>query len=105
LTKNPLIYSVSYFNFGVCSFLGGLSPPKPPWRRDWLPTDVYFENWYYQTMLPVTHRPFGCSAVIRTSYVRRLLQCTTLFSAAIAKLQWRSQPKNFGGAKCLILDE
>ena len=29
LTKTPLIYSVSRFN------LGGLSPPKPPWRRNW----------------------------------------------------------------------
>jgi len=50
LTKNPLIYSVSDSNFrGIVAFLGGLSPPKPPWRWDWLPTDVYFEN-YYQIM-------------------------------------------------------
>jgi len=43
LTKNPLIYSVSYFNFGgFLAFWGA----KPPWRRDWLPTNVYFENYY-----------------------------------------------------------
>jgi len=35
--------------------------------------------------------------VITTSYVQRLLRRTILFSAAIAKLQWRSQPKNLGG--------
>ena len=30
LTKNPLIYSVSYFNFGgLVAFLGGLRPPNP----------------------------------------------------------------------------
>jgi len=31
LTKSPLIYSVSYFNFGVLELcFGGLSPPKAP---------------------------------------------------------------------------
>ena len=31
LTKNLLIYSVSYFNLGVLGLcFGGLSPPKPP---------------------------------------------------------------------------
>ena len=34
--KNPLIYNVSYFNLGDLELsLGGLSPPNPPWRRDW----------------------------------------------------------------------
>jgi len=34
-TKIPLIYSVSYFNLGgLGAVFGGLSPPKPPWRRD-----------------------------------------------------------------------
>ena len=34
--KIPLIYSASYFNWGGLELcLGGLSPPKPPWRRDW----------------------------------------------------------------------
>jgi len=50
-------------------------------------------------MPAVTYRPFGCSTVITTSYVRRLLWRTTSFSATIAKLLWRSQPKNFGGPK------
>ena len=36
LMKTPLIYSVSYFNFGSLVFcLGWLSPPSTPWRRDW----------------------------------------------------------------------
>jgi len=34
----------------------------------------------------LAHRPFGCSAVITMSYIRRLLRWTFLFSAAIAKL-------------------
>ena len=35
LTKIPLIYSVSLSIWGVLEIcLGGLSPPKPPWRRD-----------------------------------------------------------------------
>jgi len=52
-------------------------------------------------MPAVTYRPFGCSAVIRTSYVRRLLRWTTSFSATIAKLQWRRHC----GPKCVILGE
>jgi len=36
-TKTPLIYSVSYFNLGgLGALFGGLSPPNPPWRRDYL---------------------------------------------------------------------
>jgi len=32
LIKVPLIYSVSYFNFGGIGYLfGRVSPPKPPW--------------------------------------------------------------------------
>jgi len=38
--------------------LGGLRPPKHPWRRDWLPTDVYFEDCITQ-ICQVKHRPFG----------------------------------------------
>jgi len=64
-----------------------------------------FRKLYYQTMPAVTYRPFGCSAVITTSYVCRLLRWTNLFTAAIAKLQWSSQTKNFGGPKCLISGE
>jgi len=30
------IYSVSYFNLGrIRALFWGLSPTKPPWRRDW----------------------------------------------------------------------
>jgi len=36
LTKVALIYNVSYFNFGgLGALFGGMSPAKPPWRRDW----------------------------------------------------------------------
>jgi len=29
---------------GDLQLFWGLNPPKPPWGRDCLPTDVYFEN-------------------------------------------------------------
>jgi len=30
MTKTPLIYSASCFNWGLGAFFRGLSPPKPP---------------------------------------------------------------------------
>jgi len=70
---------------GSCSFVWGDKPAKSPWRRDWLPRDVYFENRITKPC-QLGHRLFGCSAVTATSYVRRLLRWTTLFSTSIAKL-------------------
>jgi len=64
---------------------GELSPPNPPWRLNWLQTDVYFEKCITKPC-QVVHRPFGCSAVITTCYIRLQLRWITLFSTAIAKL-------------------
>jgi len=53
------------------SFVWGLSPQIA--RVDgtaWLPTEVYFENCITKPC-QVGHTPFGCPAVITTSYVRR----------------------------------
>jgi len=76
LTKNPLIYSVSYFNFeGFVAFLGGLAHQCP------VATGLVTNRRLFRKLY------FGCSAVITTSYVRRLLRWTTLFSycqAAVA---------------------
>jgi len=69
---------------GKSKLFGGAEPTKPPWRREWLPTDVYFENCIIKPC-QLGHRPFGYSAVITTSYVRWLLRWTTLFSTPIAK--------------------
>jgi len=69
--KNSMIYSVSYSNFrGLVAFFRGLSPPKPSWRREWLPTDVYFKNCVTKPC-QLGLRRFGCSAVITTSHFRR----------------------------------
>jgi len=84
LTKNPLIYVVSHYTLpGVGVLFGKLRP-------------VGLETDYQQTSISKTlrvikqcqlkHRPFGCSAVIATSYVWLELRWTTLFSTAIAKL-------------------
>ena len=70
LMKTLLIYSVSSSNFRGLVVFWGLSPPKPPWRRDWLPTDVYFENCITKPC-QLGRRSFGCSPVITTSYIRR----------------------------------
>ena len=43
--------------FIVLAFSGGLSPPMPPWPRDWSPTDRrLFRKLYYQTMPVVTYK-------------------------------------------------
>jgi len=100
-----VIYCVSYFNFGgFVAFWGG-KPTSAAAATGLVTNRRVFRKPYYQTMPAVTNRPFGCSAVIITSYVRRLLRWTALFSAAIANLQWRSQPKNLERPKCLILGE
>jgi len=99
LTKNPLIYSASYFNFGGFVAFLGVKPTKAPVPTGLVTNRRLFRKLYYQTMPAVTIRPFGCSAVIRTSYVRRFLRWTTLFSAAIAKLQWRKPAQKLGGGQ------
>jgi len=56
LTKNPLIYSVSYFTLGlgVCF---------------WLPTDICFENCITKPC-QVGHRPFECPPLITINVLR-----------------------------------
>jgi len=49
--------------------LGFAKPTKAPWRLDWLPSDVYFENCITKPC-QVKHRRFGCSVAITTSYAR-----------------------------------
>jgi len=62
------LFHISHWE--VWSFVWGTKSANAPWRLDWLPLDVYFENCITKPC-QVGHRPFGCSAVITTSYVRR----------------------------------
>jgi len=69
--KNPLIYSVSYFNFGVLVACLGSKPTKDPVATGLVTNRRLFRKLYYQIMPAGL---FGCSAMITTSYVRRLLR-------------------------------
>jgi len=71
---------------GTCSFLGGWAHQSTRgYGTGYQATDVYFENCITKPC-QLGLRPFGCSAVITTSYIRRLLRWTTLFSTPTAKL-------------------
>jgi len=49
LTKSPMVDCVSYFNLGAWHFVWrGLSPPKPPWWRDWYDQSA-FQFYLYAT--------------------------------------------------------
>jgi len=50
LTKNPLIYSVSYFNFGGLVAFWGAKPTKAPVATELVTNRRLFRKLYYQTM-------------------------------------------------------
>ena len=50
LTKNPLTYSVSYFNFGGLVFFEGSKPTKTPVATGLVTNRRLFRKLYYQTI-------------------------------------------------------